>query len=71
MRDMERAHQDPWARENSPFTIEGQIEDYGKFARGLRYTSPARRWTARVLVGIVLLPLLIAGISAVGDLVVG
>jgi hypothetical protein len=41
---------EPWALEHHPFTVEGQIESYGKFARGAFRTGGVRGRIARIVV---------------------
>ncbi|MGQ0824089.1 MAG: hypothetical protein ACT4OX_03475 [Actinomycetota bacterium] len=54
----------PWTRTNSPYLIESQIEDYGRFVRGLRHASPGRRAVARAFVILLIFVPLAFGIGS-------
>lgn len=41
-----------WELRHSAYTIEGEIEGAGRFARGARHASPGRRIGARLFVGV-------------------
>ena len=45
--------------EHNQWTVEGEIERMGAFARGARSASGARRWVALLLVAVLVGPILI------------
>jgi hypothetical protein len=58
-----KVHQDapaPTGFEHGAYTIEGNVERMGAFARGVNRTSGAGRWTTRIVVAAFALLLLAA-----------
>ena len=54
-----------WELDHSPLTIEGQIESYGRFARGALHTGGWRGRLARLLITAYLLYLAVTAVIGV------
>lgn len=54
----------PWARQHHPWTVEGEIEDFGRFARGITSQSGWKGRVGRVVV-LFQLALLVSGVLVV------
>ena len=52
-RAVKQSHGDGWDLKYSPYSPAGEVEGAGRFARGLSYLSPGRRFAARVVVVVV------------------
>lgn len=66
-RNLEKVHGTPelgsWVRTSSPYLIESRIEDYGRFARGLRTARGWRRAAGYALLAIFTIPIAVAVVS--------
>ncbi len=66
-RNLEKVRGNPelgsWVRTSSPYLVESRIEDYGRFARGVRSARGWRRVAGYALFVIFTLPLFAAVVS--------
>ncbi len=52
-----------WEQENSPYTVEGEIEGFQRFGTGVRYAGGWRRTAGIAMVAVFLAPIVIGVIT--------
>jgi len=54
-----------WELQNSPYTIEGELEGFQRFGTGVRQSSGAKRMVGLLLVAAILVPMVFGVLSLV------